>query len=37
MASLDTNVLIHVYRAGLEDILFDFSQMVFLYTSRLER
>lgn len=31
-ASLDTNVLIHVYRAGLEDILFDFfADGVFIY------
>lgn len=31
-ASLDTNVLIHVYRAGLEDILFDFFvDGVFIY------
>ena len=31
-ASLDTNVLIHVYRAGLEDILFDFfTDDVFIY------
>ena len=31
-ASLDTNVLIHVYRAGLEDILFDFfTDGVFIY------
>ena len=31
-ASLDTNVLIHVYRAGLEDILFDFfAEGVFIY------
>lgn len=31
-ASLDTNVLIHIYRAGLEDILFDFfSDGVFIY------
>lgn len=31
-ASLDTNVVIHIYRAGLEDILFDFfSDGVFIY------
>lgn len=31
-ASLDTNVVIHIYRAGLEDILFDFfSYGVFIY------
>lgn len=31
-ASLDANVLIHVYRAGLEDILFDFfADGVFIY------
>ena len=31
-ASLDTNVLIHVYRAGLEDILFEFfTDGVFIY------
>lgn len=31
-ASLDTNVLIHIYRAGLEDIIFDFfADGVFIY------
>ena len=31
-ASLDTNVLIHIYRAGLEDILFEFfTDGVFIY------
>lgn len=31
-ASLDTNVVIHIYRAGLEDILFNFfSDGVFIY------
>lgn len=31
-ASLDTNVIIHFYRAGLQDILFDFfNEGVFIY------
>ena len=31
-ASLDTNVIIHLYRAGLQSILFDFfSEGVFIY------
>ena len=31
-ASLDTNVIIHFYKAGLQDILFDFfDEGVFIY------
>ncbi len=31
-ASLDTNVVIHLYRAGLQNILFDlFDEGVFIY------
>lgn len=31
-ASLDTNVIIHFYKAGLQDILFDFfDKGVFIY------
>lgn len=31
-ASLDTNVIIHTYRAGLQDILFNFfDEGVFIY------
>lgn len=31
-ASLDTNVIIHFYRAGLQDILFEcFDEGVFIY------
>ena len=31
-ASLDTNVIIHFYKAGLENILFDFfDEGVFIY------
>lgn len=31
-ASLDTNVIIHFYRAGLQEILFDFfEEGVFIY------
>lgn len=30
-ASLDTNVIIHLYRAGLQGILFDFFDEVFIY------
>ena len=31
-ASLDTNAIIHFYKAGLQDILFDFfDEGVFLY------
>ena len=31
-ASLDTNVIIHFYRAGLQNILFDFfDEGVFIY------
>ena len=31
-ASLDTNVIIHLYRAGLQEILFDiFTDGVFIY------
>ncbi len=33
-ASLDTNVIIHFYKAGLENILFNFFDEGYLSTSR---
>ncbi|EET58280.1 hypothetical protein BRYFOR_09764 [Marvinbryantia formatexigens DSM 14469] len=36
-ASLDTNVIIHFYRARLQEILFSFLMKEYLYMSRFER
>ena len=33
-ASLDTNVIIHLYKAGLQSVLFDVLMRVYLYTRR---
>ncbi len=36
-ASLDTNAIIHFYRAGLQDILFEFfDEGVFIYEPKIK-